>query len=111
LFGGSGHDTFVFDTKAGSSNYDTIDDFSVKDDIIVLDHLIFRGIGKAGDLNASAFYSAAGGKAHDASDRVIYNSKTGDLYFDADGNGSSAAVKFAHLDAGLKLTAADFDLI
>jgi Ca2+-binding RTX toxin-like protein len=111
LIGGSGKDMFVFDTKAGPKNMDTIDDFSGRDDTIVLDHLVFRTVGKVGDLEDAAFHSSTTGKAHDASDRVIYNSKTGDLFYDADGSGAGPAVRFAHLDPGLKLTAADFDLI
>lgn len=111
LNGGSGKDCFVFDTKPGIGNVDTIDDFSVKDDLIVLDHLIYRGIGKAGDLAKAAFHINTTGKAGDTSDRVIYNSKTGALYFDADGAGDKTAVKIALLDAGLKLTSADFDLM
>lgn len=111
LTGGSGRDYFVFDTKASSRNIDTISDFSVKDDTIIIDHLIYRGVGKSGDLASSAFWSNTTGKAHDTTDRIIYNSKTGGLFFDADGTGSGTAVQFAKLDAGLKLTAADFDLI
>lgn len=111
LNGGSGKDCFIFDTKPSTGNVDTINDFSVKDDLIVLDHLIYRGIGKAGDLAKTAFHVNTTGKAGDTSDRVIYNSKMGALYFDADGTGDKTAVKIALLDAGLKLTSTDFDLI
>jgi Ca2+-binding RTX toxin-like protein len=111
LFGGSGHDTFVFDTKAGPKNVDVISDFSNKSDMIAIDHLVYRGIGSVGDLDDDAFQINRTGKAEDRSDRVIYNEKTGDLFFDADGNGSGAEVKFAHITAGLKLTEANFDLI
>lgn len=109
LHGGAGKDTFVFDTKLGSTNIDTIDDFSVKDDTIWLDDDIFTKAGKVGDLASGAFY--VGTKAHDSSDRIIYDSKSGKLWYDADGNGKGAATQFAQLDAGLKLTAADFDII
>jgi Ca2+-binding RTX toxin-like protein len=111
LIGGSGQDYFVFDTKASSKNIDVIDDFSVKDDTIILDHLIYRGVGKAGDLAASAFFSNTTGKAADASDRIIYNSKTGGLFYDSDGTGKTAAIQFAVVDPSLKLTASDFDII
>jgi Ca2+-binding RTX toxin-like protein len=109
LTGGAGKDTFVFDTKLGATNVDTITDFSVKDDRIVLDDDIFKKIGKVGDLSAAAFH--IGTKAHDASDRIIYDNKSGKLWYDADGNGKGAAVQFATLDHGLKLTAAHFDII
>ena len=52
-----------------------------------------------------------GAAAADASDRIIYNSATGALYFDVDGVGGAAQVQFATLTAGLALTAADFTVI
>lgn len=108
LFGGSGSDTFFFDASLGSSNIDTVGDFNVADDTIVLDNTIFKQI-KIGDLVASAFTIAS--KAGDSSDRIIYDNKTGKLFYDADGSGGIAAMQFAQLGAGLKLTATDFDII
>ncbi len=109
LAGGSGKDSFVFDTKLGSTNVDTIDDFSVKDDTILLDRTIFTKVGKVGDLSSGAFH--AGAKAHDASDRILYDKASGKLWYDADGNGSGKAVLFAILDKGLPVTVSDFDII
>ena len=62
-----------------------------------------------GALNANAFVT--GTAAQDADDRIIYDSATGKLFFDADGSGAGAAVLFATLDAGLALTASDFTVI
>nr|WP_298100162.1 FG-GAP-like repeat-containing protein [uncultured Shinella sp.] len=109
LVGGSGKDTFVFDTKLGATNIDTIDDFSIRDDTIFLDNDIFTKAGKVGDLSEKAFY--IGARAHAETDRIIYDSKTGKLWYDADGSGKGLAFQFATLDAGLKMTATDFDII
>ncbi|WP_421590319.1 beta strand repeat-containing protein [Shinella sp. M27] len=109
LVGGSGKDTFVFDTKLGTANIDTIDDFSVKDDTIFLDNDIFTKAGKVGDLSAKSFY--IGSQAHAETDRIIYDTKTGKLWYDADGSGKGAAIQFATLDTGLKISATDFDII
>lgn len=109
LFGGADDDTFVFNTKLGSTNIDVIDDFVVADDRIVLDDDIFTKVGSVGDLTASAFY--IGAKAHDTNDRIIYDQLTGKLWYDADGSNSGTAVQFALLDKALKMTMADFDII
>lgn len=44
----------------------------------------------------------------DAFDRIMYETDTGRLYFDADGSGAGACVQFATLAANLALTSADF---
>lgn len=106
LAGGSGQDAFVFDTAlSASNNLDKITDFSVVDDYIALDNAIFTALSD-GNLNASEF--AIGSSAANSSVHVFYNASTGGLYYDADGNGSGAAIQFATLSKNLALTSADF---
>lgn len=111
LEGGGGKDAFYFDTKLnGSSNVDTIVDFDVTNDTMYLAKAIFTKISGIGSMSSGQFYASTSGKAHDANDRVLYNKQTGDLFYDSDGNGKGAAVRFASADDGLKITSADFFL-
>jgi serralysin len=110
LFGGTGRDAFVFNSKlSAKTNVDTIRDFSVPSDTIRLENKVFAGLTKTGKLSAESFYKGLG--AHDADDRIIYNTTNGALYYDADGTGAAAAIKFAQLKKGLKMTASDFVVI
>jgi Ca2+-binding RTX toxin-like protein len=110
MTGGLGTDTFVFSTALGATNIDRITDFSVADDTIRLDDAVFAGL-STGGLAASAFAANLTGAASDALDRIIYETDTGRLYFDADGNGAGARIHFATLAANLALTNADFVVI
>ncbi len=108
IWAGKGADAFYFETPI-TSDVDTIHDFSTTDDSIYLDSAIFGKLATSGGaLAATAFAVDA---ARDASTRIIYDSKTGNLLYDADGTGSKAAVVFAHLDPGLALNAGHFHLI
>ena len=49
--------------------------------------------------------------AQDADDRILYDAATGNLYFDADGNGAGAAVLFATLNSHPVINAGDFTVI
>ncbi|HEV7660426.1 MAG TPA: VCBS domain-containing protein [Allosphingosinicella sp.] len=109
MVGYGGADTFAFTTALGVSNVDAIFDMTAGTDKIGLDDAIFTTIGALGALNANAF--VIGGAAADASDRIVYNSATGELFYDADGLGGVAQVHFATLNAGLVLTASDFLVI
>ncbi|MXQ10803.1 calcium-binding protein [Microvirga makkahensis] len=110
LLGGTGKDAFVFDTALNRrSNVDTINDFSVRDDTIRLENKYFSKLTKTGTLSKNFF--TIGAKAKDKNDYIVYDSKTGALYYDADGSGKGAAVKFAQLTKNLKITYADFYVI
>jgi len=109
LFGLGGADIFAFTTAPGGGNIDTIADFLHGTDKLGLDDAIFAGIGTPGAFNANAF--VVGSAAGDADDRIIYNSATGALLYDADGTGAGAAIQFATLQPGLGLTAGDFVVI
>ncbi len=109
LLGGSGNDTFVFDTAFAAGKVDRIADFGIAagdNDIIALDHDIFSGLAGTGPLGAAAFH--LGKSASDASDRVIYDRTTGNIFYDPDGNGAAKAIAFAHLDTHPTLSSADF---
>jgi Ca2+-binding RTX toxin-like protein len=112
LAGFGGADKYAFTTALGGGNVDTILGFAGAgtdgDDLILLDHAVFTGLG-LGALNSDAFF--AGAAAHDADDRIIYDPTTGALYFDADGNGAGAAVQFAILADSPSLSAGDFTVI
>lgn len=108
LTGGTGADIFAFMNGLGGGNLDAITDYVVADDTIRLNDAAFGGL-PLGALNASAF--VIGSAAADANDRIIYNSATGALWFDADGNGAGAAIQFATLGTGLAMTAAEFVIV
>ena len=107
LSGGGGADSFVFNTTPDSSNIDRITDYNVAADTIRIDNAVFTGL-STGTLAASAFVKNTSGNAADGSDRIIYESDTGKLYFDRDGTGAAAKVHFATLGTNLALTNADF---
>jgi Ca2+-binding RTX toxin-like protein len=107
LSGGAGADSFVFDKTPLSTNIDRITDFAVIDDVIRLDNAAFAGL-PTGVLAATAYAANLSGNATDALDRIIYETDTGRLFFDADGSGIGARVQFATLAANLALTRADF---
>jgi Ca2+-binding RTX toxin-like protein len=116
LTGGDGSDIFVFNTKLAKTNashkktgLDKITDFVVADDTVHLAKQIFSKIAKKGVLKKDAFY--VGAAAHDGSDRVIYNKKTGALFYDQDGNGAHEAIQIATLSKNLKMTYHDFFVI
>jgi Ca2+-binding RTX toxin-like protein len=105
LTGGSGNDQFLFTTALNSSsNADTILDFNAANDFLRLDDAIFTQIA-TGFLAVTAF--SAGAAATAAEHRIVYNSATGDVFYDRDGVGGVAQIKFANIGVGTALTEAD----
>ncbi|SEJ00294.1 Ca2+-binding protein, RTX toxin-related [Sphingobium sp. AP50] len=107
LTGGDGADIFQFGSPLTDSG-DIITDYVVADDSIILEKAIFTKI-PLGALPVGAF--RMGSMALDAGDRILYDSATGVLYYDADGNGTQSALQFATVTPGLSLSAAEFVII
>jgi Ca2+-binding RTX toxin-like protein len=101
LAGGAGADCFDFtDILNPLTNVDIILDFNPLEDQIRLDNDVMDGLGSmTGQLAADAFIAGPGRvAAADASDRIIFDTLTGDFYYDADGVGGAAgAIKIASL--------------
>lgn len=112
LIGATGLDTFFFNTALNvASNVDTISDFSVADDTVRLENGIFTTILGTGFLTAAQFVANASGTAADASDRIIYETDTGRLFYDSNGNAAGGSVHFATVGTNLAVTAADFFVV
>ena len=111
LAGGAGADYFYFNTApSATTDRDIITDFSLVDDVIVLENAIFTQLTATGVLAAGLFKNLTLGPI-DATDRILYNDTTGGLFYDADGSGAGAAVLFAVLSGSPSVTAADFLIV
>ena len=105
LFGGAGADDFVF--RNISEAGDRIADFASGVDRIGLDLTGFVDL--AGLALADAFIF--GTAAVDADDRLIYDTSTATLYYDADGVGGSDQTLLANLSFGATLLQTDILLV
>ena len=112
LTGGAGLDAFIFNTALNAAtNVDTITDFSAADDTIQLDNLVFIAFAATGALASGFFRANATGTAQDSNDHIVYETDTGKLFYDADGNGAGAAIQFARLTGNPAISAADFTVV
>jgi hypothetical protein len=95
LYGGAGRDIFRFDyCPAGNREADKILDFSMSDhDVLQITRSGFSGFDHTGALLPDEFYAVPGNMlAHDSTDRLIYDSTSGKLFYDNDGTGQADAV-------------------
>ncbi len=114
LKGEAGRDVFVFDTALHKTrNVDKVYDFRSRDDSFHLDNAIFTklGRGSAAGVRFKSDMFVEGTRAKDREDRIVYDKKTGALYYDQDGTGSKAQVKIATLTNKTALKYHDFFVI
>ena len=105
---GNKKDKLLFDSALNDlTNVDRLKKFDSGKDKLYLDEDIFSTI-TPGKLSSSAFHK--GTAATDADDRIIYDKKSGALYYDPDGTGALMQTQFAQLDKGAKLKASDFSV-
>ena len=111
LTSGDGNDRFVFDDALAADNVDTVVDFQVGADTIVLDQGLFTVLGP-GSLSAANFAANPGHVPGDNNDFILYDTTTGGLYYDADGsNPGAAAVQFAMLTGAPLISATDLEVV
>lgn len=95
-----------------TTSADTVTGFDLTD-TVQLSKAVYAALGATGAaLDATAFVSGAGVVAGaDADDRIAYNTSTGDIYYDADGNGGGAAILIATLSGAPALTESNFYVV
>jgi Ca2+-binding RTX toxin-like protein len=112
LWGGGGADVFIYH-EMGTANADRLSDFASGSDKLYLDDAEFTAIGTMGNFGAgdTRFKANDRGTATDTNDRVVFNTSTGQLYYDADGNGAGAAQIIATVQSGATVAATDIVVI
>jgi Ca2+-binding RTX toxin-like protein len=106
----------MFTQAPGGANADIIQsgEFISGTDKIVLDAAAMSALGDSGGFAAgdARFFAGAGASSgQDASDRIVYNTTNGQLWYDADGNGAGAAELIATLENAPTLAATDISVI
>ncbi|MCC5660130.1 calcium-binding protein [Nostoc sp. XA010] len=108
LIGGDGTDTFAFNSF--NEGIDRLYDFNATNELIQISAAGFGGGLSSGTLSANQF--TLGTSATTNTQRFIYNSATGGLFFDLDGSASGfTQVQFAELSGGVALTKNNFVVV
>ena len=116
ITGGNGADTFIWVNAVFFDNHgtDVITDFlSGEDKLSIVADLSIRPAGSDGNFGVddARFYSAAGATSgNDETDRVIYDTTSGNVYLDFDGNGARQAMLMFTLVNAPVLQATDITL-
>ena len=109
LNGGAGNDGFHFENALIASNVDDVLDFNAANDTFFLDDAVFTALAAGTPRRRRV-----PGRQHrvDADDRILYDSATGNIFYDADGSGGgSSAILFATVNPGTAITNVDFVVI
>jgi hypothetical protein len=120
LTGGAGADRFLYDTNAifstAALGVDTITDFVVASDKIVLDKTTFRALtslaGNGFSVSSEFARVSTDAAAATSNARIVYNGSTGNLFYNQNGSASGFGTggQFARLTANPLITASDFTI-
>jgi Ca2+-binding RTX toxin-like protein len=103
LTGGQGSDGFFMGFNGQGSLADLITDFDPQTDLLMIDvgsfgvDIVKAGISQSGLVPSGAFVKGPGAVAADADDRVLFDTSSLLVRFDADGNGPVAPLDVARL--------------
>jgi len=107
-----GQDSYAF-ADYGAQNADSVLNFDSNWDSIQLDAGGFANIGATGRFAGGdvPLYAAAGAnRRHDTDDRIVYNTSTGQLFYDPDGDGTGAAQLIATFQGAPGMAAGDINV-
>lgn len=108
LVGGAGRDSFVFNSTPNATSVDRIGDINSVDDRFLLESAVFTKFTSAGAIDAANVRAGASGTAAGSDDYILYDTDSGQLFYDADGSGAGARVLFAAVTLGTTIIASDF---
>ena len=109
LIGGACSDTFTFSTLETSAERDIVKDFTPGEDHMLLYSAVFAALEPAAnDPAARAALLAIGTTATTADQHLVYNPRTGSLFYDADGGGGQQQLMIAVLTNKPTLTIDNF---
>jgi serralysin len=114
LTGGSGADRFAFVDDPAFGGVDQITDFVRGSDELLFENAAFTALGSSGAWAAGDGRFRSGERittGQDSTDRLIYNTSTDSLYYDADGSGSGGSVLVATFAGNPALAATDITVI
>ena len=110
LTGGAGADYFTFASLSGT---DTVTDFSHNDDQLVFLSSIFNtgGLTTNGAINSGQFTSGTAIQASSNSGQIfLYDTDSGNLFYDADAAGANVAINVATLNTSSALAFDDIQM-
>jgi Ca2+-binding RTX toxin-like protein len=106
LYGNAGADTFLLRVLNGTEDH-LLDFQSGVDKLVVFRAWLGQPAGAEAAIPGINFVSGASPVANSATPQLLYNTTTGALTFDPDGNGGGAAIALARFTVGTALTASD----
>ena len=107
LVTGGGSDIILFESR--NHGRDRVQDFAISSDLIQVQRQGFQGSLELGQLRNRRF--TLGNRAQDSQDRFIYNRSSGQLWFDADGDGSTSQILLAEFTNRPNLRAGNISVI
>lgn len=114
LSGGADIDAIRFDAALGAGNVDTIVDFNAGE-TVQLSRSVFTGFTTNGVLATAQYRVVRSGReavvANSATQRILFDRDTGDIWYNADGNAAGSAPIQCATFTGFRAAATSFTVV